>query len=110
MSIASNITTSDASDVCTAPALGALLPDYITDLLDDAQAEIIELHLVGCNHCKTRYLTVLRVRHEAQLRRRLKLPPDKPVIPAPVPDPAPTPAAKPDRKGQAKAKSSSAAN
>jgi anti-sigma factor RsiW len=55
--------------VCSCPALGCKLPDYIVDLLDDAEAYQVEQHLVECQGCKERYLTVLRIRGEALARR-----------------------------------------
>lgn len=54
---------------CTSPEVGRWLPDYIADLLDDSQCETVETHLIDCAHCKGRYLTVLRVRRAAAIRR-----------------------------------------
>lgn len=51
-----------AAAVCSDPAVGSLLPDYIVDLLDDTVAFEVEQHLVDCRSCKQRYLTVLRAR------------------------------------------------
>jgi hypothetical protein len=57
--------TSRTSNFCSAPQVSAKVSDYIFDLLDDAVAFEVEKHLAGCNHCKEKYLTVLRVRAEA---------------------------------------------
>jgi anti-sigma factor RsiW len=65
------ITETQSREVCTRPALGARLPDYIVDLLEDLAAEEVEDHLLECRHCKERYLTILRVRGAAiQARQR----------------------------------------
>jgi anti-sigma factor RsiW len=55
--------------LCAAPSLGALLPDYIVDLLSEADAEAVDNHLQSCRDCKQRYLTVLQVRAEARRKR-----------------------------------------
>lgn len=66
----SNTTQVQTTDeVCTCPAIGALLPDYIVDLLDESMAEKVESHLVDCRHCKAGYVTVLRVRRAARKQR-----------------------------------------
>lgn len=57
--------TSRTEIPCAAPELSAKVSDYIFDLLDDAVAFEVEKHLGGCNQCKEKYLTVLRVRAEA---------------------------------------------
>jgi len=54
---------------CTAPEEGRLLPEYIADLLNDSDCEEVERHLSDCDSCKKHYLTVLRVRREAGVRR-----------------------------------------
>lgn len=53
--------------LCTNPQLGARLPHYIANLLDDAESEKLEAHLNDCRHCKDHYLTILRgtPHHEA---------------------------------------------
>ena len=50
------------SVTCTSPKIGSRVPDYILDILDDAAAEEVETHLATCLHCKTLYVTVLRIR------------------------------------------------
>ena len=55
--------------VCSCPALGYKLPDYIVDLLDDEEAYQVEQHLVECQGCKENYLAVLRIWSEALARR-----------------------------------------
>jgi anti-sigma factor RsiW len=70
MSTYVNQTTETQSiEVCTCPAVGALLPDYIVELLEDPVAEKVERHLVDCRHCKEKYLTILRVRGRARNAR-----------------------------------------
>jgi anti-sigma factor RsiW len=64
------ITETQSREVCTRPALGELLPDYIVDLLEDPAAEEVEDHLLECRHCKERYLTILRIRGAAIRARR----------------------------------------
>lgn len=56
-------------EVCTCPALGVLIPDYIVEILEDPAAEKVERHLVDCRHCKERYLAILRVRGRARNAR-----------------------------------------
>jgi anti-sigma factor RsiW len=62
-------TGTQSVEVCTCPTVGALLPDYIVELLEDPAAEKVERHLVDCHHCKARYLTILRLRGRAQNAR-----------------------------------------
>jgi anti-sigma factor RsiW len=62
-------TGTQSAEVCTCPAVGVLLPDYIVELLEDPAAEKVERHLVDCRHCKDRYLTILRVRGRARNAR-----------------------------------------
>jgi anti-sigma factor RsiW len=54
---------------CTSPALGAQVPDYIVERLDDEEAEVIENHLLDCKHCRATYLAIIRIRETG--RRRL---------------------------------------
>lgn len=54
--------------ICTSPQAAELLPAYIVDDLDDAQAETVENHLNECDRCKEHYLTVLEARSEAPER------------------------------------------
>ena len=56
--------------LCTAPNLGARVPDYLAELLDDAEAEVIENHLGECNDCRTTYLMIIGLQ-EAGRRKRL---------------------------------------
>jgi hypothetical protein len=56
----------DAVPVCTNPDVGAQVPSYIVDLLEESMAEVVEAHLVECRDCKERYLTVLRVQAAAR--------------------------------------------
>ena len=55
---------------CTSPALGAQVPDYIADLLDDEKSEVVENHLLDCKYCREMYLAIVRLQ-EAGRRRRL---------------------------------------
>lgn len=55
--------------VCTAPALGAQVPDYIVDRLTDAEAEFVEDHLLQCKGCREMYLTILFTRERGRRRR-----------------------------------------
>lgn len=55
---------------CTSPELGAQVPDYIADLLDDEKSEVVENHLLDCKYCREMYLAIVRLR-EAGRRRRL---------------------------------------
>jgi anti-sigma factor RsiW len=64
------ITETQSREVCTCPSLGARLPDYIVELLEDLAAEEVEDHLLECRHCKERYLTILRIRSAALQARR----------------------------------------
>lgn len=64
------ITASRRSLSCTAPALGAQVPDYIVERLDDEQAEVVENHLLDCKYCREMYLTIVRIQ-EAGRRRRM---------------------------------------
>lgn len=66
----SNQTTAQPGTSCIAPALGAKVPDYIVDLLDDEKAEIVENHLLECDSCRATYMTIISIR-EAGRRRRL---------------------------------------
>lgn len=61
--------SSHTPKTCTSPEVGTLLPDYIVDLLDDEECEAVERHLNSCPRCKDHYLTVLRVRRQAAVRR-----------------------------------------
>ena len=56
--------------LCTAPALGAQVPDYIVERLNDQQAEVIENHLLECKDCRETYMTIICTR-EAGRRKRL---------------------------------------
>lgn len=47
--------------VCTVPALGELLPDYIAELLSDAIAQEFEDHLLDCLSCREKHLKVLSI-------------------------------------------------
>lgn len=69
MTTHSNTAHVHTEEECTYPVVGALLPDYIVDLLEDSVAEKVERHLVDCRHCKERYVTVLRVRESARRKR-----------------------------------------
>lgn len=64
--------TSRTAIVCSAPRVGAKVPDYILDLLDDAVAFEVEKHLAECVHCKEKYLTVLRARAAATKKSELE--------------------------------------
>lgn len=64
---------------CLCPAVGSKLPDYIVDLLPDDDAFEVEQHLAECNHCKERYLLVLRVQSEASMRRKITIPNNGPI-------------------------------
>ena len=90
-------------NVCTSPQAGELLPAYIVDQLDDAEAESVENHLNDCPQCKERYLIMLEARGEAP-ERLAKLPennPDKTTgDPAPG-EPVETPTPSIRRKGKA---------
>jgi hypothetical protein len=66
--------TSHSPIACVSPAIGAKLPDYIVDLLDDEAAFAIEQHLGQCELCKERYLLMLRVRSEAPERVEVAAP------------------------------------
>jgi hypothetical protein len=57
------------SVLCTSPALGAQVPDYIVDRLDDEQAEVVENHLLDCKHCREMYLTIIRIRDTGRRQR-----------------------------------------
>lgn len=61
---------SDPEDICSCPEVGSLVPDYIVELLDDSTSAIVEEHLADCKHCKYRYLTVLRMRAAAALKKK----------------------------------------
>jgi len=52
--------------VCTSPEAAELLPAYIVDQLDDAEAETVQNHLNDCPRCKNYYLTMIEARAEAQ--------------------------------------------
>jgi anti-sigma factor RsiW len=67
MTIESQIDTSRTKGFCTNTEIGARLPDYVLDLVDDSEAEEIERHLTECIFCKENYLTVLRARGTAQM-------------------------------------------
>jgi hypothetical protein len=54
---------------CTYPAIGALLPEYIIESLEESIAEKVEGHLSECQHCRDRYVTVLKVRRAARRKR-----------------------------------------
>jgi anti-sigma factor RsiW len=54
---------------CTESALGARVPDYILDLLNDEEAESVEKHLLECNDCRETYLAVIRIRETGRRRR-----------------------------------------
>ncbi len=60
---------SHVEDTCTCPEVGSLVPDYIVELLDDPRSVMVEEHLAECGHCKHRYLTVLRIRAAAALKK-----------------------------------------
>jgi anti-sigma factor RsiW len=66
------VTGTQSVEVCTCPAVGALLPDYIVELLEDPAAEKVERHLVDCRHCKERYLTILRARARARNTKNIR--------------------------------------
>ena len=57
-------------DICRDPEVGSLVPDYIVELLDDSTSATVEEHLACCGHCKQRYLTVLRIRAAAALKKK----------------------------------------
>lgn len=78
---------------CASPELGRLLPDYIADSLNDSDCESVERHLIDCGHCKGHYLTVLRVRRAAGLRRVKMMAASQNTRPATQPVPAQTLAA-----------------
>lgn len=65
-------TEAQSEEACDRPAVGALLPDYIVELLDEATAEKVEDHLLACLYCKERYLTVLRLRGLARRAKALR--------------------------------------
>jgi anti-sigma factor RsiW len=67
MDISSHKPEVGVTHVCTSPEVGALLPDYVLELLDDAASERVELHLNECPHCKAHFLTLLEARSEAGL-------------------------------------------
>lgn len=50
-------------------SMGALLADYIVNLLEDLEAEEVEDHLILCDGCKERYLTVRELRGLALIAR-----------------------------------------
>lgn len=54
---------------CTSPALGAQVPDYIADLLDDEKSEVVENHLLDCKYCREMYLAIVRLRESGRRRR-----------------------------------------
>ena len=83
MTIDSHINTSRTKDFCTNTDLGAQLPDYVVDLVDDSKAEEIEQHLTECIFCKENYLTVLRARGTAQREPEADEKPDRSTKPAP---------------------------
>jgi anti-sigma factor RsiW len=56
----------EGGDLCVDPAVGAMLPDYIVDLLEEPEAEEVDQHLIDCHHCKGKYLTILRIRYTAR--------------------------------------------
>ncbi len=64
MSTESNMNEMKTGKMCIAPGVGQFVPDYLVDLLPDAEALKVELHLVDCYSCKERYLTVLRASAE----------------------------------------------
>jgi anti-sigma factor RsiW len=101
MTISLQIPRIRVKSVCTSPEDGALLPAYIVDQLDDAQAETVQNHLNDCPRCKKYYLTMLKARSEAP-KHALKV--DNPDEITPRPSPAklaenPTPPVR--RKGKA---------
>ena len=55
-------------NLCTSPKTGELLPAYLVEQLDDAEAETVENHLNECPRCKEYYLLMLEVRSEAPER------------------------------------------
>jgi hypothetical protein len=57
-------------DICRDPEVGALVPDYIVERLDDSASATVEEHLACCAHCKQRYLTVLRIRAASALKKK----------------------------------------
>lgn len=61
---------SHIEDTCCHPEVGSLVPDYIVDLLDDSTSAMVEEHLADCNHCKRRYLAVLRIRAAAAHKKK----------------------------------------
>lgn len=60
---------SHVEDPCTCPEVGSLVPDYIVELLDDSTSVMVEEHLADCEYCKHRYVTVLRIRAAAALKK-----------------------------------------
>lgn len=63
------------SPVCCFPALGELLPDYISGLLADSVAEEVEAHLLDCLDCRSKHLKILGI---AEALRRCDVNPPKP--------------------------------
>lgn len=58
-----------AEQLCTAPSLGALVPAYLVDVLDEHVEEAVEQHLIACDDCHARYMTIIQVRHQGKQAR-----------------------------------------
>jgi hypothetical protein len=60
-SLEGDASPASAGKVCTSPAMGELLTDYIAELLADSIQEEVEDHLLDCLHCREKHLKVLSI-------------------------------------------------
>ena len=87
--------------VCTSPEAAELLPAYIVDQLDDAEAETVQNHLNEGPRCKDHYLTMLEARSEAKSEAKTASNPVETTVLASPVEPVKIPTSAIRRKGKA---------
>ena len=87
--------------VCTSPEAAELLPAYIVDQLDDAEAETVQDHLNDCPRCKNYYLTMVEARAEIPVRASTPEPQEETIFAASAVKPVELSSTPVRRKGKA---------
>lgn len=66
------LTEAQPFEKCSNPDIRKQVFKYLLDDLDDHEAEVVEDHLLECRYCRETFLTMLRIRTEADGAKNLR--------------------------------------
>jgi hypothetical protein len=65
------LTNAQHTGACIDPATGERISEYLADPLDNPAAVEVEAHLLDCLYCREFFLTILSIRGEARMAKKM---------------------------------------